>query len=191
MKMNKRKKFLSSAHMGKKVGVTRMNKQGIREFEEGEVVGYHRTGKHYLYVISKDGFFHYYEMGTAQGRWMIAWVGEKPELPKMEAIEAEPRKKDKVTHIEITDEDREAFIGLEEHGIEDVMAKNIKKKRGRGRPPKAQEDKADADMRFFDYGCYNPSGVDDLTSGLSLGIGCDFGDEGDFGANLCFNNEEF
>ncbi len=162
--MARNKKIKKSAHYGKAVGLWR-NQHGTIEHLEGIIVGYERTATGYYMLISQDGFFKRCKMDTVPGCWMHAWVGKKPDQPKMDDLpQAKPRERVDPTPSDYFEEDNEGLTNLDLQ----LMAENIKKKRGPGRPPKAK-DNGPVDLRFgMDE---RPDDLFDLTAGLSLGIG--------------------
>lgn len=167
--MARRDSIKISGHRGKAIGLWRI-RHGSVEHLEGEIVGYERTADGIIMFISQDGLFQRCKMGTDPGCWMHAWVGEKPDQPKMDDLpKAMPRKR--VDPTPCFDYDVE---GLTEFDLQ-FMAENIQKKRGPGRPPKADsEENAPIDYRFgMDE---RPDDLFDLTAGVSLGIGLEDGD---------------
>lgn len=153
----------SEQHKGKPIGLWRL-KNGVREFLEGIILGYSKDAQGWKLVISQDGLFQFCSISGGPGGWLPAWVGEKPDQPKMidrsEPVEAQDSTAE--TYLDEFDEEE----GLSLHDIE-IMAENIKTKRGPGRPPKADNGPVD-----YRYGLdERPDDLFDLTAGLSLGIG--------------------
>lgn len=169
--MAQKQKIQFSRFRGKKIGLVR-KRHGAWEEIQGEAVGFHVNDKTTIMLVSQDGLFRQCSMGWDPGLWMIAWVGEKPDQPKMDDLsQAMPRKRVDPTPSFDYDGDEE---GLTVFDLQ-IMAENIKTKRGPGRPPKADsEENAPVDYRFgMDE---RPDDLFDLTSELSLGIGLEDGD---------------
>lgn len=160
--MARNKKIKLSDKSGEPIGLWR-KRHGSIEHMEGTIVGYERTATGFVMLVSQDGLFQRCKMGTGPGCWMHAWVGKKPDQPKMDDLpKAMPRKRVNPTPSDYFEEDE----GLTSLDLQ-LMADNIKKKRGPGRPAKANN--GAVDLR---YGVdERPDDLFDLTAGLSLGIG--------------------
>ncbi|WP_285905057.1 hypothetical protein [Pseudodesulfovibrio pelocollis] len=160
--MAQKQKIKFSRFRGKRIGLVR-KRHGAWEEIQGEAVGFHVNGKTTIMLVSQDGLFRQCSMGWDPGLWMIAWVGEKPDQPKMDDLSSvKPRKRvDPALYEDFN------FEEVSDHDLQiQVMAENIQK-RGPGRPPKA--DSGFEDLRFgLDD---RPDDLFDLTSEMSLGIG--------------------
>lgn len=158
-----------SNHRGKAVGLFR-RRHGQLEKLEGTIVGFQKDSKGAHLIISQDGLFQHCRIGFAPGCWMYSWVGKNPGEPKtVQLLREEPKPRAKADQ-EVVVPTRH-FAHDEDEGLNDfdlqIMAENIKSKRGPGRPPKA--DNGPVDLR---YGVdERPDDLFDLTAGISLGIG--------------------